>query len=86
MAKRLVATLSSKGQVTLPKPVRELLKLGLGDFIRFRPMAGGVLLTKISLDREDFSEEEWQALERLAHQRGRRYKTAKAFLRDLERL
>ena len=86
MAKRLVATLSSKGQVTLPKPIRELLKLGLGDFVRFRPMADGVLLTKIRLEHEDFSEEEWQALERLARQRGRRYKTAKAFLKDLERL
>ena len=86
MAKRLVAALSSKGQVTLPKPVRELLRLESGDYLRFKPVVGGVLVTKIKLDAEEFTEEEWRALGRLADQRGRRYKTAKAFLRDLERL
>ena len=86
MAKRLVATLSSKGQITLPQPVRELLRLGAGDYIRFKPVSGGVLVTKITLDTEEFSEEEWRVLGRLANQRGRRYKTAKGFLRDLERL
>ena len=86
MGKGLVATISSKGQVTLPKSVRELLRLQLGDYLRFKPVAGGVLLTKISLEPEEFSEAEWRALERLTNQRGKRYKSAKAFLRDLERL
>ena len=86
MGKGLVATISSKGQVTLPKSVRELLRLQLGDYLRFKPVAGGVLLTKISLEPEEFSEAEWRALERLTNQRGERYKSAKAFLRDLERL
>ena len=83
---KLVTTLSSKGQVTLPKTVRELLHLELGDYLRFKPVAGGVLLTKISLESEEFSEDEWKALERLTNRRGKRYKDAKAFLRDLERL
>ena len=86
MAKRLVGTVSSKGQVTLPKTVRELLRIKLGDYIRFKPISGGVLLSKIILESEELSDAEWKALERLASQRGRRYKTAKAFLRDLERL
>lgn len=83
---KLVATLSSKGQVTLPKTVRELLHLERGDYLQFKPMAGGVLLAKISLESEDFSEAEWKTLEHLTNQRGKRYKDAKAFLRDLERL
>lgn len=86
MAKAPVVHISSKGQVTLPKPIRELLHVGVGDYLRFRPVAGGVLLTKISLESEEFSDAEWNALERLAAQRGRRYKSAKAFLRDLGRL
>lgn len=86
MAKRMVAWISSKGQVTLPKPVRQLLRVGVGDFLRFKPVAGGVLVTKIALEPEEFSEAEWNTLERLANQRGRRYKSAKAFLKDLERL
>ena len=49
-------------------------------------MAAGVLITRIALEPEEFSEAEWKALEYLANQRGRRFKNAKAFLKDLERL
>ena len=86
MAKPIVATVTSKGQITLPKHIRELLRIGMGDYVRFRPAAGGVLMTKISLEPEGFSEAEWKTLERLASQRGRRYTSAKAFLKDLDRL
>ncbi len=86
MAKELVATVSSKGQVTLPKHVRALLRIELGDFIRFKPVSGGVLVTKIALESEEFSTNDWKALERLANQTGRRYKSARAFLKDLDRL
>jgi len=85
MAKELLATVSSKGQVTLPKPVRELLQLELGDLIRFKPAPGGILLTKIAVVEEEFSASEWRALERLASRRGRRYQTAKEFLKSLDR-
>ena len=86
MAKKLTATVSSKGQVTLPKPVRELLHVQLGDYIRFQPVSGGVLLTRVALEPEEFSEAEWKALDRLANQKGKRFKSAKEFLQDLERL
>lgn len=86
MAKEVLATISSKGQVTLPKSVRELLRVGEGDYVRFKPIASGVLLTKIRIEPEEFSQAEWKALERLASQRGRRYKGAKEFLKDLEQL
>ena len=84
--KTLMATVSSKGQVTLPKHIRELLRIGEGDHLRFKLAVGGVFMTKITLEPEGFSKAEWNALERLASQRGRRYKSAKAFLRDLDRL
>lgn len=86
MAKELVASVSSKGQLTLPKTLRELLHIKQGDYVRFKPVAGGVLLIKIVLESEEFSGQEWSQLERLASQRGKRYKSAKAFLKDLERL
>jgi len=87
MAKGFIVPVSSKGQVTLPKHVREMLRVDLGDYIRFKPVAGGVLLTKIRLtETEEFSEAEWQALERLANRAGRRYKDAKEFLKALDRL
>jgi antitoxin PrlF len=86
MAKPLIASLTSKGQLTLPKTVRELLRVGMGDYLRFEPRKGGVFISKLRLDAEEFTENEWQALERLANRAGRRYKTAKEFLRDLKRL
>ena len=86
MPKEPVAPVSSKGQITLPKPIRELLHANVGDYIRFKPVAGGILMSKISMEAEGFSEDEWKALERLSAQKGRRYKTAKAFLKDLDRL
>ncbi len=86
MTKRLVATVSSKGQLTLPKPVRELLHIQLGDYIQFEPREGGVLLTRIALEPEGLSESEWKALDHLASKKGKRYKSAKSFLKDLEQL
>lgn len=87
MAKGFIVPVSSKGQVTLPKHVRQMLRVNLGDYIRFKPVAGGVLVTKIHLEgSEEFSEAEWKALERLANRTGRRYKDAKEFLKDIDRL
>ena len=85
MPKDLVTAVSSKGQVTLPKPVRELLHVQVGDFIRFAPRERGVLLTKIHMEPERFSQQEWNVLQRLTNQSGRRYKDAKTFLKSLER-
>jgi AbrB family looped-hinge helix DNA binding protein len=40
------ATLTSKGQLTLPKPIRELLKLGAGDRVDFIVEADGVVVLR----------------------------------------
>ena len=40
------ATLTSKGQVTLPKPVRNSLGLKKGDHIVFEPTSHGAFLVK----------------------------------------
>ncbi|NOY90497.1 MAG: AbrB/MazE/SpoVT family DNA-binding domain-containing protein [Deltaproteobacteria bacterium] len=37
------ATLSSKGQVTIPKAVRELLRVGTGDRVQFLVREDGVV-------------------------------------------
>ncbi len=44
-----VSRISSKGQVTIPKPIRELLKLNEGDRVAFIEEDGKVVITKASL-------------------------------------
>lgn len=41
--------MSSKGQVTIPKPIRELLKLKEGDRVAFIEEDGKVVIAKASL-------------------------------------
>ncbi|HEV8674657.1 MAG TPA: AbrB/MazE/SpoVT family DNA-binding domain-containing protein [Methylomirabilota bacterium] len=40
------STVSSKGQITLPAPIREKLGLGPGTAVRFEVREGGVFLRK----------------------------------------
>jgi len=42
------ATVSSKGQVTLPKSVREALELKEGDRVLFRVLEGRAVLAKVA--------------------------------------
>ena len=37
----IAARITSKGQITIPKPVREALNLGAGDQVVFRVIEGG---------------------------------------------
>lgn len=40
------STVTSKGQITLPKSVRERLGLRVGDRVRFRETAGGTVVVE----------------------------------------
>jgi AbrB family looped-hinge helix DNA binding protein len=40
----MISTITSKGQITLPKPVREQLKLSAGDKVEFIVTDNGQLL------------------------------------------
>lgn len=40
------ATLTSKGQITIPKQVRDALGVGEGDRVLFRVVEGGALLAR----------------------------------------
>ena len=85
-AKGFLAPVSSRGQMTLPRAVRALLHVDRGDYVRFAVKGMGVMMTKLSLESEEFSEREWKALERLANQKGKRSPDATSFLKDLDRL
>jgi antitoxin PrlF len=44
-----ISRISSKGQVTIPKPIRDLLRLNEGDRVAFLEDNGKVIITKASL-------------------------------------
>jgi antitoxin PrlF len=44
------ATLTVKGQITLPKPVRDAMHLKTGDRVLFEEWEGGYIITPITTD------------------------------------
>jgi len=48
-----VATLTSKGQVTLPKAVRQLLGLSTGTKVAFDVRGNEVVVSRVEADHED---------------------------------
>ena len=63
----IIAKLTSKGQVTLPKAVREKLGVHSGEEVGFEVIDGRLVITKV-LTRSPF--EKWRG--RLEHLRDRR--------------
>lgn len=48
-----VATLTSKGQITLPKPIRQALGVDAGEKVAFNLRAGEVIVTRADADHQD---------------------------------
>lgn len=57
-----VATLTSKGQITLPKPVRQVLGVDAGGKVAFDLRGGEVIVTRADADHEDPAIEAFLAL------------------------
>lgn len=48
-----VATLTSKGQITLPKPIRQALGVDAGGKVAFDLRDGDVVVTRVDTEHED---------------------------------
>lgn len=87
----LVAPVTKKGQVTLPKPVRTILRLKSGpDMIAFRVERNGkVEIVPIEIKEKKISPytaKEWARIEHLANQKGKSFSSAEAARRHLKSL
>ena len=85
----VLSRLSSKGQITLPKAVRDRLRLiGRGDLVGFEFTQAGVVLKKLSVVESDegYTRQELGKIEKLARQKGRGYPSADKALDHLARL
>ena len=77
-----ITSVSTRGQTIIPKILRESYHIAEGDYIHWKPIAGGLLVERVVVRPERESAEfltadEWAALDRLvARQRKRRHVTS----------
>ena len=81
------ATLTSKGQLTVPAPIRDIFGLKKGSTVVFKVTDKGVLFMPCEIKaKEDYTQEEWGKIEHLVAERGKVYKTARGARKHLKSL
>ena len=87
MAHVETAKVTSKGQVTIPAIIREILRVKPGSTVMFKVTREGVLLSPCEVvEKPAYTASEWLAIERMVAEKGKSYKTskdAKKHLKDL---
>ena len=84
---RALTTVSSRGQVTIPRKIRARLHIGKGSIISFEPVEKGVLIIPMKVEPQDpYTEKEWKQIEKLSETKGTTFDTpedAKEFISKL---
>ncbi|MFO7979749.1 MAG: AbrB/MazE/SpoVT family DNA-binding domain-containing protein [Candidatus Aminicenantes bacterium] len=71
------AKVTSKGQVTIPSTIRDILKLEPGSTVMFKVTDKGVVLSPCEIrEKPIYSKEEWKKIEKLVAEKGKAYKTS----------
>jgi len=86
--KYYISRMTSKGQTTIPKQVRDILGLKEGSAIAFKPETGGFMLVRITTtikEEDPYTPREWAKIKKLASKKGRTFKSEKALLRYLHK-
>ena len=69
-----IAKVTSKGQVTIPAAIRNILKLESGSTVIFKITKSGVVITPCQIiEKPTYSQEEWRKIERLVAEKGKKY-------------
>jgi AbrB family looped-hinge helix DNA binding protein len=81
------ARVTSKGQVTIPLTIREILKLEPGSTVMFKVTDKGVILSQCEIiEKPAYTAKEWKMIEQLVAEKGKLYKTsaaAKKYIKSL---
>lgn len=82
-----LAKMTSKGQVTVPAPIRAIFNLKKGSSVIFKVTDKGVLFLPCEFtERETYTQEEWGKIRRMVAERGRSYKTSRGAREHLKSL
>jgi AbrB family looped-hinge helix DNA binding protein len=82
-----IATVTSKGQVTIPAPIRDIFSLKKGSTVIFKVTDKGIFFMPCEIKEKDtYTREEWGKIDRLVAERGKSYKTAKGARKHLKSL
>lgn len=82
-----LATMTSKGQVTVPAPIRDIFNLKKGSTVIFKVTDKGIFFMPCEIKEKDaYTQEEWGKIERLVAERGKSYKTARGARKHLKSL
>jgi antitoxin PrlF len=52
VAELVLAKVTRKGQMTIPKELREALDIKAGDYVALRPVTGGIFLSKAAISAQ----------------------------------
>ena len=81
------AKITSKGQVTIPNRIRNILHVRTGASIAFGISKEGILLLPCKVTAESpYTPNEWAKIEKLASLKGKIYKSAKKAKKHIEAL
>ncbi|MDP3804333.1 MAG: AbrB/MazE/SpoVT family DNA-binding domain-containing protein [Candidatus Omnitrophota bacterium] len=82
-----MAIISSRGQVTIPQNVRDIMHIRRGSVVGFEPTKRGVLMVAMKVEpKSPYTDEEWQKIEKLSKSKGRVYHTAEEAKRHIANL
>ena len=71
------AKVTSKGQVTIPSTIREILKLEPGSTVMFKVTDKGVILSPCEIvEIPAYTQKDWKKIEQLVAEKGKVYKTS----------
>jgi len=69
-----MAIISSRGQVTIPQDVRDIMHIKRGSVVGFEPTKRGILMVAMKVEPEyPYTEAEWEKIEKLSKSKGKVY-------------
>ena len=81
------ATITSKGQLTVPASIRDIFNLKKGSTVIFKVTESGIFFLPCEIKAKDvYTQDEWRKIERLVAERGRSYATSRGARKHLESL